>query len=508
MSSKGMKGAVFVPTSYVGQAGQLTWTEILTLQNTHGWEIGNHTVNHAELPLLTANQIRTEINQAKTVLTNKGAKVTSFASPFGAHNNRVLIEMAKTHNLHRGFWERGYLNTYPYERTVVAVQSVDSGTTVAQVKDWIDQAKAEKKWLVLVFHDIQPELNPDYFYTTTISDFTQIVEYVKDSGIDVVLPNHSLQKPGPNLFTTPSFTKGLSEGWSTDNSTQISFNTGNNGSYPSSRESVLIKGSNKNSHLFSNLITHTTSSKYSFEVFVNANALTAGEVGFYMDEYNSSGEWISGQWLGAMYPGTVAHYSTPYTPTSTSVKTFSLQTYIDAGSKGRVFVDNYELYNMTGTNPPTTPPPASENLVLNGSFEELVSGWANNWRKDNDKFVIDTSSKGNSGTNSLHLTSTLTSAHTFSDIIPVQYGKQYIWKQYIKMQYVGGEFGFYIDEYNSNGDWISGQWKGMVGSSFTGEKEIQYTPTSSNVKTVGLQYYVTPGSNINLYLDSVKFISM
>jgi len=521
LSANGQKATVFVTTSYMEQPGCLTWDQVRDLQNTYSWEIGSHTVNHFELPLLQKQEIFNEINDAKNTLTEQGLNVTSFATPFGAYNNEVLIQSIKTHNLHRGFWEREYLNTYPYERTVIATQSVDFGVSVAQVKAWIDQAVSENKWLVLVFHEVLPEMDPDYIYTTTISDFSEISEYIKSSSIEVVLPNFTLQKPGNNLFTSQSFVNGITEGWSTSSSTQVLLDTASNGNYPSPNESILFKGSNTSSYLFSNTIQHLIGSTYLFEAYINADSLTSGELGFYIDEYNTLGEWISGKWIGAVYPNQVANFSARYIPTSEAVEKFVIQTYLDAGSAGNVFVDNYEIYNLkdgSGTPIPDpvpdptldpTPDPIPEpvpsvNLVQNSSFESLIEGWATNWSRDNQGFTIDTTSKGNSGLNSLHF-NTNTKAHVFSEVIPVTYGNQYTWEQYINITFTNGEFGFYIDEYDTNGNWISGQWKGQLSSTSSELKSISYTPTSENVKTIGLQYYIVSGSTINIYIDSVSF---
>ncbi len=510
LSAKGIKGTAFITTSYIGQPGSMTWDQVRELQNSYGWEIGNHTLTHAELPIVTTTQMLNEINQSKSILESQGLNITSFASPFGAHNNAVLAEIDKTHNLHRGFWERDYMNTYPYDKTVLAVESVESTTTVAQVKSWIDQAKANNEWLILVFHEVLPTLDPLYPYITTTDDFNQMVNYISSSGINTVLPNHTLEKPGTNLFTNESFNSGISNGWTTNNASMISLDSLNNGRYPSPAKSILATASSSSSYLFSNNIDAVPSATYLFEAFVNADPLTAGEVGFYVDEYDANGSWISGKWLGAVYPDTVTDFSANYTPSSNSVKKFSLQTYLDGGSQGKVYLDKYEIYNMSRDNTPPPPPPPTPtgtNLVNNGSFESLTSGWANNWTKDSGQFAIDTSSHGDAGSNSLSISNNSTYSHVFSEMIPVDSTKSYSWQQYVNLQYTSGEFGFYIDEYDASGNWISGQWKGLIGSTFSGNKSISYTPTNSNVNKIGLQYYVTPGSNLTLYIDSVKLIA-
>ncbi|MBU1110256.1 hypothetical protein KKB83_01415, partial [Patescibacteria group bacterium] len=56
------------------------------------------------------------------------------------------------------------------------------------------------------------------------------------------------------------------------------------------------------------------------------------------------------------------------------------------------------------------------------------------------------------------------------------------------------------------GDWISGQWKGMISSVKDGYVEIDYIPSGVSVSTIRLQYYVIGGSDYDLFLDEVVLI--
>lgn len=61
----------------------LDWDGVRALQSA-GWEIGSHTLNHARLSRLSADQVRTELIQSRTVLAEKlGAAPVSFANPYG-----------------------------------------------------------------------------------------------------------------------------------------------------------------------------------------------------------------------------------------------------------------------------------------------------------------------------------------------------------------------------------------------------------------------------------------
>jgi peptidoglycan/xylan/chitin deacetylase (PgdA/CDA1 family) len=560
LNARGIKAVEFPTTKFIddGITGDgfpaMTWQQVQSLQNDYGWEIGSHTVTHPELPTVSLTTIKNELTNSKATLQSKGLNVTSLATPYGAYDNNVLREALKIYNLQRGFWDRDDANTYPYNRDVVMVQSEEKGVTVAQVKTWIDQAISQKKWLVLVFHDTAQNLNPNYEYTVTTNDLTQIADYIKQKNIKVVSMDHTLQKPGANVFVNSTFDNGMANGWTTNKPNQITSDSNNNGSYPSSTKSIKLVGTTTASKLTSPFVSVTGGNTYSFQTFINADLITSGNIAYSIEEYGSNNNLLSTKSLGNVGIKTIKYFSSIYTPTST-VSSIKVVTTISANAKGTAYVDNYELYNLTGTNPtatlsptptnsisltPTSTPTASPsatmtptgnptnsptvtpistgtvsltpsptgttdpNLAGNGSFESLTNGWPNNWTKDSISYSLDTNSNGDNGTNSIHLLANTTEAHLTTDKISVAAGTTYQWKQYIKTVKAQGEFGFYIDEYNANGAWISWQWKGAITANFTGVKQFAYKPTSTSVKTAVLNYYADPNSSFDLYLDSVS----
>ena len=54
LTERGIKATVYVTTDFIGSPGYMTWDQVISLQNDYGWEIGSHTVTHAELEGLPA----------------------------------------------------------------------------------------------------------------------------------------------------------------------------------------------------------------------------------------------------------------------------------------------------------------------------------------------------------------------------------------------------------------------------------------------------------------------
>ncbi|NTV31335.1 polysaccharide deacetylase family protein [candidate division WWE3 bacterium] len=540
LSAKQFPATIYVPTSFVGQSGYLNWDQIKSLQNQYNWEIGAHTVDHLELPLLTDAEISYQISQSKQSLLNQGIHVQTFATPFGAYDNRVLASALKYFSAHRGYWDRSALNVWPYNPSVIQVQSVDSDTTLQSVQSWINQAQSSNAWLVLVFHDILPQQNPQDEHASTTSMLQSIVSYISQTGITVSTVGNALSLTGANLIMNGSFEQGLG-GWSTDASTLVSVNTNGKGSYPTPKASLLINAnSSKSIHAFSEPVTVNNANEYIMRGFINGVSLQTGETGFYIDEYDGNNNWLSGQWMGAYRAGEAYYVSKTYKPASSSVKNARIQIYSLKGSKGKVYVDSITLtpssivilpsptaiptptatatptvsptFTPTPTIVPTvTPtivpsPTTSPNLVTNPSFEVVNQGFATSWTKDSTACSVDSTSHGNDGTNSIKITTATKASHLFSSVIAVDPAVKYQWSYYVNAVTRNGEIGFYIDEYSSGGVWISGQWKGQLTTAQKGEYVINYTPTSSNVKQIRLQFYIQPQVNSEVYFDSIKLI--
>lgn len=524
LSSRNLPATVYVTSGYIDSGvtddadlPAMTWSQVQALQNTYGWEIGGHTQTHPELPTLTNAQVIAQIANSNDAFMAHGLEVKNFASPFGAYDNAVLVELLKSYQSHRGFADIAYNQPYPVNRGVLQVQQVNSDTTLAQVKGYIDTAAANGTWLILVFHHVAPTLDPNYEYTTTEADLEQIGDYLISKGVSVQTVETMLEKQGQNVVANYNFADGFTN-WSTDRTAQVTHDVANHGAYSDSENAAKIVGGATAAHLFSSMINAVPGVNYTFEAFYNTVNLTAGELGFYIDEYDAAGNWVSGKWLGKVANNALGYFNSVFSTTSTLVNKFSVQTYLTANATGTAYIDNVEVHDPTLAGSPTptisgtpsvTPTPTvpanpGNSVIANGSFENAVSGWAANWtRNSTTAYTLDTTSKGNDGANAIKVVTSAAAAHMFSDLFSIAQDT-YTWSQYVTTSNLTGEFGFYIDEYDAAGNWISGQWKGLVDGAFTGVKQFTYIPSSVNVVKASLQYYLIGGTNTELYVDSVS----
>src|SRR3989344_3602188 len=166
LSSRNIPATIYVTSGFINDGktddgfAAMTWPQVQSLQNDYGWEIGNHSNTHPLLSTLTSEQIAQEFNASNDIFASYSLAISNFASPYGDYDNKVLVEGLKFFESHRGYADRDAFNIYPYNKGVLMVQSVETATTIAQVKAWIDQAIANDQWLILVVHEVLPTLKP------------------------------------------------------------------------------------------------------------------------------------------------------------------------------------------------------------------------------------------------------------------------------------------------------------------------------------------------------------
>jgi peptidoglycan/xylan/chitin deacetylase (PgdA/CDA1 family) len=492
----------------------MTLAQLQQLQ-ADGWEVGDHTINHPLLSTVTPAVLQSELAGSKATLQEDGFNPITMATPFGDYNNAVLAGIAQNFAAHRGFADQG-LNTFPYNDYLIYDEQVQGTVTVAQVETWIQQAITNKQWLVLTFHDVIPNastVTSEYQWST--ANMAALAAYVNSVNIPVVSVEDGLATSPVNLVPNSNFSAGIADGWTTDNTSAVTLNTAGNGSYPNPTDSIEMNTTSQtgNIHLFSPKIAVNPSNTYVLKTFLNASQNAGGEFAIYIDEYNSSGQWISGQYKTQEATAFVENLNQVYTPSSSSVAYASIQ-YIATPKLGIAYIANPTMFpedpSVTPTPTPTpditttptgsvTPTPTPTNLMPNPTFTD---GIADGWTTDDP---TDITAAGAAGVQ-LKSTTTTTNGHLFSPKIPVTFGTTYNISNSLNLQTItSGVFGYYIDEYDSTGNWVSGKYMTDKSAAFNGTVSFTYTPTSATVASASLQFIVVGNSGTLADVDNVDW---
>lgn len=526
LQKHGLTGTNYVITDCVGMTTvpnscranndrlYMTWEQITQLQSQYGWEIGSHGVDHqclassgddCQTDKLTADQVDAQMADSRSALAEHGIEATAFAPPYGDYDHTVMAKTAKYYSSMRGFKDEN-VNHWPFSDYLLNNVAVQEGrTTVATLKAKVDEAIENQSWTVFTFHDIVPNPSGDpddyQFGTAELDELAAYVENKVAAGqIKNVNVSDALITGTSNKLPGSSFNAGLSQGWSTDSARTITADGKGNGSYPDSRRSVKLVSGESSSHLFSPQVAVAPGINYLYKSFLNVAALDSGEVAFYVDEYDKAGTWISGQYLKAENSRWVQELNFAYTPSSEDVATTSLQVIVE-GTGITAYLDNVELLALGEEVLPS--PPAD--LMVNGTFD---TGISEGWQSDTpDAFVADNAGNGAPANpvNSVKVQAMADPAHLFSPQIDVSPGDYTIAAYLDIKERAAGEVGFYIDEYDAEGTWVSGQWKHASTTNGVSEVDLAYSPTSPTVAKASLQVYITGGSEIVAHLDDVRW---
>jgi peptidoglycan/xylan/chitin deacetylase (PgdA/CDA1 family) len=160
----------------------MTTAMVKNLQS-QGDEIGSHTVTHPYLTKLTATKLKQELSQSQTTLKNLfGSSVAQdFASPYGYYNQTVLNAIKNYYRSHRSV-DVGYNSKDSFDIYNILTQTIKVTTTPAEVASWVSQAKADKTWLVIVYHQVDT-IGRDY--SVTPANLSAELANIKASGISV-----------------------------------------------------------------------------------------------------------------------------------------------------------------------------------------------------------------------------------------------------------------------------------------------------------------------------------
>jgi peptidoglycan/xylan/chitin deacetylase (PgdA/CDA1 family) len=181
----------FPATFYLtSQAIEQNWQGFMTLSNAFslkndGHEIAGHTVNHPDLTTISASELEFQLTSSKTwLIQNLNLPgLPQFATPYGRYNAAVLDRIRAHYSSHRTV-EVGR-NFRDSDRYRLKGNDVHWAVTVPQVRSWIDAAKAEKSWQILLWHEFVPgSVTKTTHYN--VNNFQSILDYIRSSGIQVV----------------------------------------------------------------------------------------------------------------------------------------------------------------------------------------------------------------------------------------------------------------------------------------------------------------------------------
>lgn len=204
-------------TPFSGWPGYMQTNEVFDLI-VDGHEIGAHTVSHTNLVNADDTNLVYELAHCRDFLTQTFGlvDVPSFASPYGAYDDRVIHEISNYYTSHRHTVSG--LNWQDSDTLLLMGSDVNKNTQ-AKLMAMIDEASSAKGWLILVAHKLVSEVATEY-YEYNVDDLAYLINYAKSKGLEIVTVrdgvNHMdalARRPGNTDGIIDDFEDGDLAGW-------------------------------------------------------------------------------------------------------------------------------------------------------------------------------------------------------------------------------------------------------------------------------------------------------
>ncbi|MFZ2523215.1 MAG: Ig-like domain-containing protein, partial [Minisyncoccia bacterium] len=132
----------------------LSPTQVQTIKS-FGHEIGSHSQTHPYLTTLSAENLTKEVSDSKSDLTNiMGISgVNTFVYPYGDYDANVRQAVINAGYIGARSVDRG-MNYRDTDKFALKVQQIDRTVNMAQFQSWVDEARNNKAWLILMFHQV------------------------------------------------------------------------------------------------------------------------------------------------------------------------------------------------------------------------------------------------------------------------------------------------------------------------------------------------------------------
>lgn len=183
-------GTMAVPVNLVETPNYMNWAQLQNMQK-NGWEITNHSLEHdCEMDNWDKEQVLFEFNNSRHILWRNKLASDILVTPCGVDSKVMREEAVKMFTAYRTV-NPGYNDPKNVEPYNLKVKNIDNNTKLSEVKAWVDEAKEKNLWMILVFHKIGDEVQDESqdAYNTPLNDFNEIIKYIKQSGVKVVIPS-------------------------------------------------------------------------------------------------------------------------------------------------------------------------------------------------------------------------------------------------------------------------------------------------------------------------------
>jgi peptidoglycan/xylan/chitin deacetylase (PgdA/CDA1 family) len=188
MDKYGFAGTAYLICDQIGQPGGMTLAQLQTMQDLKGWEIAAHayaaSVHNATFTGVSLGTLEADLRSMKSYLSVNGfGRYDTLAYPLGQANPAVERLVGEYFSLARTVTSTPENTLAPADVMKMRSKSVSNVTTPAQLQTIVDNAYANRNWVIVTFHKLvtTPTVSTE-FATASLVTF---VDYLATKGIPV-----------------------------------------------------------------------------------------------------------------------------------------------------------------------------------------------------------------------------------------------------------------------------------------------------------------------------------
>jgi len=183
MQTHNVRGTGYIPTNLVGNTGQASWAQLLTMYNT-GWTIGNFTMAGTSLAGLSQADQMAVLSGARDALNAQGIFNADYvAYPSGEYDPNTLAAMTAL-GMRTGRTLLTFNNVSPLASPFeIAQRTISKSTTLSTTEGWVDTAIARQEILVIKLEGLSASPGTSDWY---IARFQSLVNYCIAQGIPII----------------------------------------------------------------------------------------------------------------------------------------------------------------------------------------------------------------------------------------------------------------------------------------------------------------------------------
>lgn len=192
LNERGWKGSFYVTRRFAELATNPEYAKTKDIQQLiqQGHEVGSHSDVHPLMSTLDVDDVYHELENSYHYLEGLGQTPEGIAYPFGDFSAAVERQTQRFYGYARTSLVG--LNDKSLNRFRLRIVPVTQTSTTAELKQWVDFAKASQTWLIFLFHDLS-NTPGDFEYTTSLQQYKDVLQYVADQEV-AVLPVHAALK--------------------------------------------------------------------------------------------------------------------------------------------------------------------------------------------------------------------------------------------------------------------------------------------------------------------------